>query len=88
MAKCDCLEKCPFFKAYLDDATAIRKLYVDRCCQGDFTRCARYMVASRFGREKVPIELFPLEVERAKKIIEGLESSGAGVPQQSCCDLG
>ena len=38
-------------------------------CQGDNLKCARYMVAKKLGKEKVPQDLYPNMVEKAKKLM-------------------
>ncbi|MHC4871535.1 MAG: hypothetical protein ACYTFY_06795 [Planctomycetota bacterium] len=38
----------------------------------DRIACARFSVASEFGRENVPKDLFPHEIENSRKILEKL----------------
>ena len=52
-------------------------MYVDRCCHGEFESCARFMVLKKCGLEQVPADLYPLEFERAKKIIAEHEQTGS-----------
>jgi hypothetical protein len=39
-------------------------------CEGDKTRCARYKVASSIGKQNVPLDLYPIMMEKANKIIK------------------
>jgi hypothetical protein len=49
----------------------IKKKY----CLGNNLFCARFMVASKLGKEKVPQDLYPEDIDRAEEI---LEMSGIG----------
>ena len=69
MAECKLLKGCIFFKetmVYQPDASELLK---DHFCLRDYTKCARYMVYKALGRENVPPDLFPYEIDIAKKII-------------------
>jgi len=41
-----------------------------RYCLNDNLQCARYTVFKALGREKVPKDLFPNQIEKAQEIIE------------------
>ena len=69
MADCECLEKCPFFNDKMEDMPSTAAIYKTRFCKDDFNGCARYMVFKKLGREKVPTNLFPNQVERAQEIL-------------------
>lgn len=45
------------------------KLMKNHLCRGNKLECARYMVYQKLGRPKVPPDLFPNDVERAKLIL-------------------
>jgi len=47
-------------------ADMLKQMY----CQKDFDKCARYMVVKAIGREKVPLDLFPNQTEKATTIIQ------------------
>jgi len=53
----------------MKDMPATAELMKKRYCLGDNTECARFMVASRLGKEKVPIDLFPGQTDRAMEIL-------------------
>jgi len=40
-------------------------------CQGDNSKCARFMVFKKLGKPAVPADLFPNMVDRANKILAG-----------------
>ena len=71
MASCELVEACIFFNDKMTNmpstAAVIKKSY----CEGDFGRCARYMVVQAKGRGTVPADLFPNQVDRAREIITG-----------------
>ena len=71
MADCSCLPKCPFFNDKMPDMPAAAEQIKKRYCKGDNSECARFMVFSKLGREKVPGDLFPRHVDRAKQILSG-----------------
>ena len=42
-----------------------------RFCQGDNSKCARWIVLSKLGPTGVPADLFPNQIERANELIGG-----------------
>jgi len=40
-------------------------------CRGNNKGCARYVVYKALGREKVPGDLYPIQVDRAKALLAG-----------------
>ncbi len=69
MAECEFLARCPFFNDKMANMPSTANLLKNKFCKGDFTKCARYMIAKTLGREKVPPDLFPNEIDKAKKIL-------------------
>ncbi len=69
MADCECLPKCLFFNDKMHNMPAAANLLKKRLCQGDNSRCARHMVLVALGREKVPPDLSPNQVDRAQILI-------------------
>jgi len=49
---------------------ATAELYKRRYCHGDNSQCARFMILKNLGKEKMPNDLFPNQLERAKLLIE------------------
>ncbi len=71
MADCPCLPKCIFFNDKMANMPQAAEQMKTRFCKGDNSGCARYMVFAKLGREKVPTDLFPRHVDRAKEILAG-----------------
>jgi len=71
MADCECLPKCPFFNDKMQGVPAMISILKNKYCRGDNSICARYMVFKALGRERVPADLFPNQVERAQGLISG-----------------
>lgn len=69
MADCELLAGCVFFNDKLDNMPGLAEIYKDRYCRKDNSQCARYVVAQALGREKVPLNLYPNQMPRAKEII-------------------
>lgn len=69
MAVCEILPTCIFFNEKMQNMPGTTAFFKVKYCQGDNTNCARYMVLKSCGRENVPVDLFPNQVERASKII-------------------
>ena len=67
MPECQFLNGCVFFnKASGSLADLLKKQY----CRADFATCARFQIATKVGREKVPPTLFPNMADRARAIIK------------------
>ncbi len=69
MADCQCLPKCPFFNDRMKNMPSMANVYKKNYCRGNNSECARFMVFSALGREKVPLTLFPNMIDEAKRII-------------------
>lgn len=76
MPECECLKNCPYFESGpASEISAVGKMRREEYCQGDYSKCARYMVFKALGREKVPRDLLPFQVSRAEELIN--KSKGA-----------
>jgi len=73
MGACERIEKCVFFKDKMQYMPSTAALFKRIYCNGDNSKCARYMVFSVMGKEHVPADLFPDQRERALKIISTAE---------------
>jgi hypothetical protein len=69
MAECKSLSTCPFFNDKMADMPSVAIVLKKRYCLGNNALCARFMVSSAIGKEKVPLDLFPEEVDRAEELI-------------------
>ena len=69
MADCELLPTCIFFNDkmlnYPTTAEFLKKVY----CQGDNGACARFVVFKALGREGVPADLFPHNIDRARNLV-------------------
>jgi hypothetical protein len=71
MAECSLLPKCIFFNDKMATMPAAADMMKKKFCLKDSSTCARFMVCSALGRERVPLDLFPNNVDRAKALIAG-----------------
>lgn len=69
MAECELLKGCIFFNDKMKNMPGTANILKAQYCQSDNNKCARYMVFQALGRENVPRDLFPQQVDRAKQII-------------------
>jgi len=65
------LKGCIFFNDKMKVSDALGEMYKQRFCLGVNSKCARYMVFKKLGRENVPSDLFPNMFDRAKRILAG-----------------
>jgi hypothetical protein len=63
------IQKCVFFNDKMASKPATADIMKKKYCQGDFQDCARYKVCKAMGREKVPGDLFPSQLDRARAMI-------------------
>ena len=70
MSDCECLTKCPFFNDMMLGMPNIAEKMKNQFCLNNNTECARYMVFKVLGREKVPSDLFPVQVYRVEDILK------------------
>jgi hypothetical protein len=70
MAQCDWINECPFLYNKQILIEAMREIYKGKYCQADYPNCARFLIFKALGPSKVPLNLFPNQRDRAKKIIE------------------
>ena len=67
--KCELLDTCLFFNDRMSGYPTSIQLTKEQFCLSDNSRCARYIVYKALGRDRVPDDLYPREIERAKRII-------------------
>ncbi len=68
MADCELLDTCPFFNDQMAEMPSMSNIIKERYCRGSNTLCARHMIFRVKGREYIPADLFPSQVERADEI--------------------
>lgn len=70
MLKCRLLEDCVFINNHTSSfpttAESFRKIY----CESDFDKCACKIVEQHLGKEAVPLDLFPYQVDKANSFIQ------------------
>ena len=69
MAECELLSGCLFFNDKMATLEATAGLMKTLYCRGTNESCARFMVYQKFGRAEVPPDLYPNQVDEAKKIL-------------------
>jgi len=69
MADCERLATCIFFNGKMAQPLPNVDRYKYQYCHADFARCARYMVFMALGGDKIPGDLYPHDVERARQVI-------------------
>jgi hypothetical protein len=70
MLECECLATCPFFNDKMKEKPAMAKVYKEKYCLGGHkTECARYSVRNAIGKENVPLDLYPNQMDTANIII-------------------
>ncbi|NCC06393.1 MAG: hypothetical protein EOM37_20620 [Proteobacteria bacterium] len=69
MPDCELTTKCLFFNDKMTNMPSTANMMKRKYCQGDFEQCARYIVCKALGRDKVPTDLTPSQVDKAKQII-------------------
>lgn len=74
MAECELLEGCPFFNDLMRGMPSTSKMVKSQYCTGsraDNRWCARHMIATRLGTERVPTNLYPSDLDHARKLLRG-----------------
>ena len=70
MAGCEFLDECSkFFNTKLARMPSTAQIFKLRYCEGNNSRCARYLVCTSLCKEQVPIDLFPNHTEKAHALI-------------------
>ena len=70
MAKCEKLEKCPFYQGKMNMDSGLGAMYRKKYCEGDKTLCARYIVSTQLGAEYVTNNLYPNMNDVANKLLD------------------
>jgi hypothetical protein len=73
MAECDIISECTFFNDKMADMPVTAEIMRRKLCRGDFSGCAIFMVAKAVGREYVPSNLIPNQLERVEEIITAVK---------------
>ena len=73
MGRCELTERCIFFNDKMHDYPFAAEQMKQQYCLEDNMSCARHMVLEALGRENVPSDLFPHDVQRANRVIAGVD---------------
>ncbi len=68
MADCELIATCLFFNDQMAEMPSMSNIIKERYCTGSNTMCARHMVFRVLGREAVPRDLYPSQIERADEL--------------------
>jgi hypothetical protein len=69
MGDCEMLKGCIFFNDKMADYPTTAEFLKKKYCMEDNSECARYIVCKALGRERVPKDLFPNSIDRARALI-------------------
>lgn len=69
MAICPYLNECPFFNDKMLEKPELTNMYKKTYCNGDFSTCARWMIANNLGKEYVPLTIYPNMLTQVESII-------------------
>jgi len=70
MEKCELTATCIFFNDQMAGMPSTSAVYKKMYCEQDFDSCGRFQTFKSIGRENVPKDLFPNQVDRAKEVIK------------------
>ncbi len=69
MPDCELATSCIFFNNHMKNMPDRAGLFKKRYCHGDNSFCARYLVCQSLGPQRIPDDLFPGDILKAKTII-------------------
>ena len=69
MKKCPVLENCRFFNDIIENMPSISGSLKERYCLGNNTECARFRIFTEIGKEHLPYDVFPHEMDKAEKLV-------------------
>ncbi|QWV93163.1 hypothetical protein KP004_18655 [Geomonas oryzisoli] len=70
MPDCELLSGCIFFNDQMANMPSTSNVFKMMYCTDNFEACARYTVRKAAGKEAVPEDLFPNQIERAREILD------------------
>ncbi|HUX21245.1 MAG TPA: hypothetical protein VMW69_08385 [Spirochaetia bacterium] len=70
MYECPYVDDCTFLSRTIADLPDVAFLMKARHCERGHEACARYILAERLGRERVPDELYPNQMGKAGLILD------------------
>jgi len=75
MSECVYVSQCTFLDERMSRMPAMAELLRHHYCAGEPAGCARFKVADEFGRDAVPSDLFPNQMDVAEELLSRLRSA-------------
>lgn len=69
MAECELSSDCESFYEKLSYMQSTARLMKGAYCKWNHAECARYIVSTARGKENVPLDLYPSDLDGAKKLL-------------------
>jgi len=73
MGECEYIDKCPLFHGRLAEKPVEIEELKEKYCRKNNLNCARYMIATAAGKDKMPPDLYPHEKVIAYQMIAELD---------------
>lgn len=70
---CELAEYCQFFNDKMQNMPKTAAFIKERLCFGDYASCNRFRIYKKFGKENIPLDLGPDDIEEVKKVIDCLQ---------------
>jgi len=78
--QCPSLDKCPFFAGRLSVKSATDEITKKTFCYSTKEDCARYYVLNNLGREHVPENLHPIQMNIAELLVKNAKQISPNKP--------
>jgi len=69
---CDLIQCCKLFKDSMEGFPKATEYIKLKLCHGNHEICNRYIIYKNYGKENIPAELNPFDVEDVQKIMQCL----------------
>lgn len=69
---CENIDNCQFFIDIMVNMPKSADYIKNRYCLMHYEACARYRIYKEFGKERVPLRLFPFDADRVIRIVKRL----------------
>lgn len=75
MAECEILSICTFFNDKMSNMPVTAEMIKRKMCKGNYAECAIYLVYKAVGKENVPGNLIPHQIDRVEEIINMVKTA-------------
>jgi hypothetical protein len=72
MPGCELLQTCVFFNDGMAKMPISAAYFKSNFCNMDNSKCARFIVHKALGKEKVPADMYPTELQRAGRLVSNI----------------